>query len=227
MKILFLDEREVYGDLARLLCQQRENDVVAVKNGAQAVRALQQAMFDLVILELTVPAMPGLDLIRWVRHNLGKQIPVLALSGVLSDCSTADVLNAGADDWIRMPMSKEDFIARVNAVIRRTNISEESDDSVLVGNYLVPRGGRNIFVNNEPVKVTRKEFEIIATLFRNVGRVVPRDHLITFVWGDAGDTSSRSLDTHIYRVKNKLRLNGEHGLRLQSVYTFGYRLEKV
>ncbi|WP_081103933.1 response regulator transcription factor [Burkholderia anthina] len=227
MKILFLDERGLYGDLARLLCQQRVNDVVVVKKGAHAVRALQQAMFDLVIFELTVPVMSGLDLVRWVRHNLGKKIPVLALSGVLSDCSTADVLNAGADDWIRTPISKEDFIARVNVVMRRMNFSEESDDSVLVGSYLVPRGGRNIFVNNEPVKMTRKEFEIAATLFRNVGRVVPRHHLITFVWGDAGDTSSRSLDTHIYRVKNKLRLNGEHGLRLQSVYTFGYRLEKV
>ncbi|RQU87413.1 DNA-binding response regulator [Burkholderia cenocepacia] len=227
MKILFLDELEVYGDLSRLLCQQRENDVVVVKNGAHAVRALQQSMFDLVILELRVPAILGLDLVRWIRHNLGKKIPVVTLSGVLSDCSTADVLNAGADDWIRMPMSKEDFIARVNAVVRRANISEESDAPVSVGKYLVPRGGRNIFVDSEPVKVTKKEFEIIATLFRNVGRVVPRDHLITFVWGDAGDTSSRSLDTHIYRVKNKLRLNGEHGLVLQSVYTFGYRLERV
>lgn len=227
MKILLLDGREAYGNLSRLLLQHHGDEVTLVNDGAHAVRTLQQSMFDLVILDLITPVVSGLDVLRWIRNNLGKNITVLALSSGSAHNALIDALNAGADDCIRMPVSNEEFIARVNAFTRRTNTVEASDESILIGDYMVPRGGRNIFINGEPIKVTRKEFDIIATLFRNIGRVVPREYLIAHVWGKDCDTPSRSLDTHVYRARNKLQLNGAHGLQLLAIYTVGYRLERV
>ncbi|WP_322027988.1 response regulator transcription factor [Burkholderia sp. BCC1977] len=227
MKILILDNRESYGDLLNSLLQHHGNEVTLVKDNAYAVRTLQQSMFDLIILDLIKSAISGLDILRWIRNNFGYRVPVLTLSNGLADYSTTDALNAGADDCIRMPVSKSEFIARVNAIARRANIPSESDTSISIGDYMVPRGGRNIFIKGEPIKVTRKEFDIIATLFRNIECVVPREYLIAHVWGKDRDTTSRSLDTHIYRAKTKLGLNGAHGLSLQSIYTVGYRLERV
>ncbi|MXN79840.1 response regulator [Burkholderia sp. 4701] len=227
MKILVLGDGETYGDLSYILSQNNENTVTLVNDGAHAVRALQQAMFDLVILDLIAPGIPGLDLLYWVRNYLGQKVPILTISSGSTDNSMIDALNAGADDCIRMPISKDEIIARVNAITRRTTSPENPDCSLSIGDYTVPRGGRNIFINGEPIKVTRKEYDIVATLFRNIGRVVPREYLIAYVWGKDSDTSSRSLDTHVYRARNKLRLNGAHGLQLLSIYTVGYRLERT
>ncbi|WP_095211589.1 response regulator transcription factor [Burkholderia sp. ABCPW 11] len=227
MKILLLDSNQAHRDYVIALEKLKENDVTFATNGAQALNILRRAMFDLIILDLSSPHISGIDVLRWIRNNLGNKIPVVIFSSKSTDYSPVEALNAGADDCIKMPVSTSEFIARVNAVSRRAIAREDYDGTISVGAYVVPRGGQNIFVDGQAVKVTRMEFDIIAALFRNIGHTVPREHFITSLWGSRVDISSRSLDTHVYRAKSKLRLNGSHGFLLRSIYNLGYRLERL
>ncbi|MDF3084397.1 response regulator transcription factor [Burkholderia sola] len=225
MKILLLDSNQAYRDYSDILEQSKENNVTHANDGTQALSILRRSMFDLIILDFIPSPISGIEVLRWIRNNLGGRTPVIIL--LSRDYSLADVLNAGADDCIKMPVSTNEFVARVNAVSRRVIAREDSDGTISIGAYVIPRGGQNIFVDGQAVRVTRMEFDIIAALFRNIGHVVPREHLIASLWGSSVDMSSRSLDTHVYRAKSKLRLNGSQGLLLRSIYNFGYRLERV
>ena len=200
-------------------------ELTTAQNGESAVRLLQQAMFDLVILAWTLPNRSGQNLLHWIRTNLGHRVPVVVVANDSTEDRIAEALNAGADDFMRKSIGRVELIARVNALARRTISPRENDASIHVGNYFVPATGSCVYVNGNAVRVTKKEMDIIVVLFRNLGRIVPREHLIEAVWGHAGDTDPRLLATHVYRVRIKLKLNSENGLLLRSIYTVGYRLE--
>ncbi|AOJ11157.1 hypothetical protein WS71_29050 [Burkholderia mayonis] len=184
-------------------------------------------MVDLVILDWNVPIISGLDVLHWIRRNIGYKIPVLFLTNRLFEQNIAEALNAGADDYIVKPIGKSELIARINALTRRLHYGNEYQEAISIGTYLLNNKERCIYLKGNRILLTQKEFEIASILFINFGRVVPRDYLIKLVWGKSEDMMSRSLDTHVYRVRNKLFLCAENGVVLKSIYTIGYRLDKI
>lgn len=227
MKILVLDDDVAHADFILLILRQHAHEVHIVEDGARAVRFLEKSMVDLVILDWNVPIISGLDVLHWIRRNIGYKIPVLFLTNRLFEQNIAEALNAGADDYIVKPIGKSELIARINALTRRLHYGNEYQEAISIGTYLLNNKERCIYLKGNRILLTQKEFEIASILFINFGRVVPRDYLIKLVWGKSEDMMSRSLDTHVYRVRNKLFLCAENGVVLKSIYTIGYRLDKI
>ncbi|WP_423760387.1 response regulator transcription factor [Burkholderia sp. NLJ2] len=224
MRILVVDGDGV-SCLIPTVLREHGCEVTAVESRENAVRLLQQTMFDFVILAWIFPNGSASNMLHWIRANIGPQIPVAVLVDDSAGEKIAEALNSGADDVIRKSVGRVELVARVNALVRRTFLARGDGLSIRVGEYLIPNTGTCIYINGNPVRVTRKEMDIIVLLFRNIGRIVPRKYLIEAVWGQGGDMVSRSLDTHMYRVRNKLKLNNENGLMLRSVFSVGYKLE--
>jgi DNA-binding response OmpR family regulator len=227
MKILVLDDDAVYLEYVGVVLRGAGHEIVVVEDGARAIRVLEKTKIDFVILDWIVPMMSGLDVLRWIRHNIGDYIPVLFITNRLFDQHIAEALNAGADDYVVKPVGRSELIARVGALTRRRGRREESLDVVRVGDYVVDKRTRSVSLRGKEFNITKKEFDIAVEFFGNVGSVISRDHLVNVIWGKPVNVLSRSLDTHVYRLRNKLLLSSENGLLLKSVYTVGYRLEMV
>ena len=181
--------------------------------------------FDLLLLDWEVPDGSGRDVLRWVRSNLGHQIPVLFLTSRTAEEDLVAGLQAGADDYMTKPIRKGELIARIQALLRRTTPATGQNEDFQFGCYQVyPEQGR-IDLNQETITLAPKEFELALLLFRNPGRLFSRDVLSSAVWNREIPATSRTLDTHLSNIRRKLQLRPENGVRLSASYALGYRLE--
>lgn len=209
------------------LLREQGHDVEVSCDGEAAIRKLESSIFDLVILDWGTPLLSGMDVLKWIRQNIGGHLPVLFLTNRVFEPSLVEALNAGADDYIVKPVSGKVLLARVNANARRAKLDITNVDSFEIGGYLIDEKAGIIYFRGNEVSLTNKEFKLAAVLFKNIGCTVPRDHIFKLLWGKMESKHSRSLDTHIYRVRQKLMLHPENGIVLKLYYTIGYRLEMV
>ncbi|HDR9882608.1 TPA: response regulator transcription factor [Burkholderia cenocepacia] len=227
MNILLLEDDVAMSDFVGLTLGRNDCQVVVCRDGASAVRKLESSIFDLVILDWAAPLMSGLDVLKWIRRNIGDDLPVLFLTNRTFEQCVSEALNAGADDYILKPVGPEVLWARVKSNTRRAKPGPVLPDVIEVGNYLLDEKIKSVYLKGSKIPLTEKEFGLAAILFKNLGRAVPRDHIFKIIWGKNEDRYSRSLDTHVYRIRSKLALRPENGISLKSVYTVGYRLETV
>ncbi len=182
--------------------------------------------FDLLLLDWELPDVSGLDVLRWVRTNLGHALPVLFLTSRTQEEDLVTGLQAGADDYIEKPLRRGELIARVNAVTRRLHLNAPAqDDRFSFGGYDIHPEQGHISLNGAAVTLAPKEFELALLLFRNPGRLFSRDVLSSAVWNREIPATSRTLDTHLSNIRRKLQLRPENGVRLTASYALGYRLE--
>ncbi|CAG9273822.1 Transcriptional regulator [Burkholderia cepacia] len=196
-------------------------------NSARAIQFLRKESAKLVVLDWRIPDSNGLDLLHWIRANLGDDPVVLFLATRTLEVDVAAALDAGADEYIGKPFREIELVARVNALLRRKDRNKKNESKVEVGAYVINSLARIITIHGKIVELTAKEFALANFLFNNVGSVVSRDSLSTLAWGRTLDGTSRSLDTHIYRLRRKLALCPENGMQLSAVYTHGYRLDVI
>jgi two-component system response regulator RegX3 len=198
------------------------------EDGAKAIKAMQKDSYDLVLLDWHLPKMTGTEVLEWVREHLDWKIPVIFVTQRDSEEDLAYVLEKGADDYISKPIKPVILLARIHALLRRVRgEGGESAKPLTFGRFhFDPQGGR-LFIDDEPVALTQKEFELALFLFRNAGRLMSRSYLLENVWGHSAELNTRTLDTHISRLRKKLQLGEGSGWRLASVYHHGYRLEPV
>ncbi|WP_322014607.1 response regulator transcription factor [Paraburkholderia sp. J12] len=226
--ILSLEDDRSQAEFLELTLQDDGHEVRSFQRGAQAIRYLESETVDLLLLDWQVPDISGLDVLGWVRHRIGREMPVLFLTNRTREDELVLALNAGADDYMIKPVRPRELLARVHSLLRRAYPDAGPHGRPLeVGRYRIDLGRRFILLGDETLELTPKEFDLAALLFRNMERVMPRDTLITRIWGREPDKVSRSLDTHIHRLRTKLRLGPENGVRLRAIYTHGYRLELV
>lgn len=181
--------------------------------------------YDLLILDWQLPDIPGPDVVRWIRtHNREKlHLPIIFLTGRTDERDIVDGLSCGADDYMVKPIRRNELMARVNALLRRT-YPLVSAEVLQVGVYTIDTRVRKVSVNGKPIVLTQKEFQLMQFLFCNPNRLLSRRHILESVWGKE-NIPTRTIDTHISRLRNKLMIGPEHGFRLVSVYSLGYRLE--
>jgi DNA-binding response OmpR family regulator len=189
--------------------------------------ALRTENFDLVLLDWHLPDIDGDDVVRWLRTNIGPRVPVIFLTNRSSEDDLVEGLRAGADDYIVKPLRPLELLARVAALLRRSQIAEPANDSFDVANYRVEPAARVISLNGAAVTLAPKEFELALLFFRNQGRLMSRDVLAECVWNREIPATSRTLDTHLSNIRQKLQLRPENGVRLTSSYALGYRLELI
>jgi DNA-binding response OmpR family regulator len=203
------------------------HEITEVDSGEKAIRFLKSGPIDLVILDWQLPKMNGFEVLHWIRAQMGNDLPVLFLTSKALEVDIVRALEAGADDYVVKPYRTAEFVARVNAALRRVKQDVKSDGVMLAGNYVVDTNERVVTVVGKPIALTPKEFDLVALLFSNPGRIISRDLMATSVWGHGFDADSRTLDTHMYRIRQKLAFERGNGVRLSSVYTHGYRLDVV
>ena len=137
-------------------------------------------------------------------------------------------LKAGADDYLTKPLRRLEFLARLEALLRRSRgHGRDSDEAIEAGAFRIDLAGRTLHKDDALIELTQKEFDMVALLFRNVGRLLSRSYLLDTVWGISADVSTRTVDTHASQLRTKLGLYPEEGWRLSAVYQHGYRLERV
>ncbi|QVQ25506.1 response regulator transcription factor [Achromobacter deleyi] len=195
--------------------------------GRDLLAALRTEIFDLVLLDWHLPDIDGDDVVRWLRANIGARIPVIFLTNRSSEDDLVEGLRSGADDYIVKPMRPLELLARVAALLRRSQISEPANDAFEVARYRIEPAARTISLDGIAIPLPPKEFELALLFFRNVGRLMSRDVLAECVWNREIPATSRTLDTHLSNIRQKLSLRPQHGVRLTSSYALGYRLELI
>jgi len=194
----------------------------------ELLRRLKRETFDLVILDWQVAEISGLQLLKWIKDHLIPAPPVIMLTSRTAEHDVVQALNAGAAEYISKPFRQAELLARLNNVLRQYKQDNEGAEAILTfGNIRFDLQEGLVTVNDAPVALTLREFNLALLVFRNQGRPLSRSYLYEHLWSRDEKLSSRTLDTHIYRIRNKLQLTSEFGWVLSTVYGYGYRLEAL
>jgi len=200
--------------------------VLAFGTAAEFRRRLGAASVDAILLDWGLPDAEGPEVVEWVRQSAHSGLPVVFLTARVTEADICAGLRAGADDYVPKPPRRAELLARLSAVLRRTGAA--NSDPVLreVAPWEIDTRQRRVMLAGEEIELTDREFDLAAYLFRRPDRIVSRDALLSQVWNLGSGVATRTVDTHISRLRRKLGLDGEHGWRLTAVYQHGYRLER-
>jgi DNA-binding response OmpR family regulator len=226
-RILLVEDDEAHASAVDKSLQSSGHEIFKVGDGEAAVEFLTENLVDLVILDWVLPKMSGLDVLHWIRAHLGTGPGVLFLTSKLLEVDVVMAFEAGADAYVVKPFRLAELSARVNALLRRCKPDDASQRILRVADYVLDLSERSVLFGGKNIGLTAREFELAASLFGNLGRVISRDLLAKIAWGRQHEIASRTIDTHIYRIRQKLQLSPKNGLRLTTVYTRGYRLDEV
>ena len=194
-------------------------------NGADALREARGAHPDLVVLDLMLPGMDGLEVCRRLRTDASTAaIPIIMLTAKADEVDRVVGLELGADDYVAKPFSPKELVARVRAVLRRSRPPAESAAVLKAGTLILDAARHVVTLDARPLSLTPKEFDLLHALMESTGRVLSREQLLARVWGyaHAEEIESRTVDVHVRRLRAKL---GVEGGRIATVTGVGYRLE--
>ncbi|MCK9539292.1 response regulator transcription factor [Dokdonella sp.] len=217
-------------DMAALVSLWLEEAGYAVRwfRNAHEFRRRQGAeSVDLLLLDWMLPDATGPEVIRAIRSSANASLPVVFLTARDSEDDIVDGLDCAADDYVVKPPRQRELLARIAAVLRRHAPDGGTDDLLEVPPYRLDGVRRRISLHGNEVELTQREFDLANFLFRRHGRIVSRDALLQNVWNLSAAVSTRTVDTHVSRLRKKLDLGGANGWRLTAVYQHGYRLEQV
>ncbi len=223
MRIAALEDDVDQAQMVQQILTFAGHDCHIFVDGKSILRQLKRESYDLLVLDWQLPDLTGPEVVQWVRANLEGHIPILFLTGRADERDIVDGLSCGADDYMVKPIRRGELMARVYALLRRA-YPQLPAETFHVGVYTVDTRVREVQLRGQLVELTQKEYELALFLFRNVGRLLSRKHMLESVWGKE-NIPTRTIDTHVSRLRNKLMIRPEHGFRLVSVYSLGYRLE--
>ena len=226
MRIAILEDDPDQLALLKRWITEDGHDVHGYESGRETMKQAGRESFDLFMLDWQVPDVSGAEVLKWLRANVSKTVPVLFVTVRDSEQDIVFALENGADDYMVKPVRRQELLARVRALLRRAYPIEEQKQ-LSFPPFEIDIQRSEVRKNGAKVDLTPKEFELTVTLFRNIGRLMSRGHLQETVWGRSGDLATRTVDTHVSQVRKKLDLRPESGYRVVPVYNYGYRLEKT
>lgn len=196
-------------------------------SGKKLIAWAAKEPFDFYILDWNVQDISGLEVVQWLRENNRVTVPILFVTVRNSEADVVAALEAGADDFMVKPVRRNELVARIIALVRRSMHTKVESDEQRFPPFCVLPFSRQIFLNGQSISLTEKEFDLAYFLFKNVGKLLSRQYISETVWGHPTSTMSRTIDTHISRIRKKLSLEPNHNYRLVPIYNVGYRLERV
>lgn len=227
MRIALVDDDVHLAQAMKLWMEEQQYDVIHFQNGRDFTNALRKESFDLYVLDWVMPDFDGEQVLGWLSEQSEHDTPVIFVTQRDSEEDIAKILNQGADDYITKPVRQKELMARIAAVTRRSQSSSAQKEILESPPYRINLSSHTLYKDDKPVKLTQKEFELVAFMFKNIGRLLSRGHILSSVWGHGSEFTTRTVDTHISRIRKKLELVPEHGWKLSAIYHQGYRLEQV
>jgi two-component system response regulator RegX3 len=226
VNVLLVEDEESFVDALTIGLDREGFDVAVARDGQQAVALFAKDAFDIVLLDLMLPKMSGLDVCRAIRST--SEVPIIIVSAKGEEVDMVLMLEIGADDYVTKPYRLRELVARIRAVLRRRESHDDpmaSDDEITLGPIHMDIDARRCYVNGEEIKLRKKEFALLRLLLENPGRVLTREVLIDRVWGSdyVGDT--KTLDVHIKRLRSLIEDDPKNPEHITTVRGVGYRYE--
>jgi DNA-binding response OmpR family regulator len=225
-RILLVDDEQSIQTLLSYPLRKDGYHVTSALDGGEALQRFEEGRFDLVILDLMLPRLDGVEVCRHLRSR--SQVPIIMLTAKGSESDKVAGLEVGADDYITKPFSMREFRSRVKAALRRSRMGgePEEDGAIDCGELTIDFDRRMVTLRSEEIKVTYVEFEILGALARSPGRVLTRETLLEHVWGDSEYRDPRTVDVHIRHLREKLEQDPKEPEFLFTVRGVGYRFKE-
>lgn len=227
MRIALLEDDPVHTITIATWLREAGHDVHTYSSARDLKREVGRESFDVFLLDWILPEESGEDVLHWLREQRGESVPIIFITARKAEEDIVAVLSAGADDYMVKPVRRAEMLSRIAAVWRRSQPRSREQDVVEHPPYRFELTTHRALRNGEPIELTEKEFNLAVFLFRNLGRLLSRGHLLEAVWGRNASVATRTVDTHVSRVRSKLELRPENGFRLTPAYNYGYRLESL
>ena len=217
-KILVADDESRFRKLVVGFLKKDGHEIIEASDGNEALNVLAaEPNIDLAVLDIMMPYINGLELCKIIKEQIG--IPVLILTAKSEDDDQISSFMSGADDYISKPVNFSILLLRIHSLLRRTS---EKVENIHYGNIIIDLNSHNVKINNIPIELTRKEFEILVFLIENKNKVLSREEIKNKVWEDNNFTDLRSVDTHIKNLRMKL---GENGDMVKTIRGYGYKID--
>ena len=227
MRIALLEDDPDQSELVTRWLESAGHTVSRNATGSEFLRGARRDSYDAYILDWIVPDLSGIEVLKKLRTEMNDDTPAIVTTVKDEERSIVRALREGADDYLVKPVRRAELVARIDAVCRRatgTSAAEAPDTTP----YEMDSARNVAILRGEEISLTNREFELALFLFRNAGKVLSRNHILEAIWGIESDNlSTRTVDTHVSRLRKKMQLGDDNGWRLSSVYQHGYRFEST
>lgn len=228
MRVAILEDDPDQAELTRLWLTHAEHTVDCYPDATTFLRAVRRDSFDLYVLDWVLPDLSGIEVLGKLRREMDDHTPVVIATAKDEERSVVRGLEEGADDYLIKPIRQAELTARVSAVLRRARGGTADEEQLDVAPYELDAAAKTLQLNGEKLSLTNREFQLALFFFRNAGKMVSRSHMLEAIWGiENKSVSTRTVDTHVSRLRKKLGLCAENGWVLSAVYQHGYRMERV
>lgn len=225
-RILIVDDEPSITEFVSYAMQKEGYETDVASDGETALKMLEEKHYDLFVLDIMLPGIDGYDLCRRIRAKM--DTPILFLSARDSELNKVVGLELGADDYLAKPFGVRELMARTRALLRRSqpNDSLSSASEICAGGITLDEDAHTANGNKGPIDLTPREFELLACLMHNAGKVVSREDLLHDAWGWEFITETKTVDTHIKRLRDKIEAAGYDPKLVETVRGYGYRFKK-
>jgi two-component system response regulator RegX3 len=227
-KILIVEDEISFSEALAFLLGKEGFEVSVAEDGQQAIDKFNKEGADLILLDLMIPVISGIEVCRTIRTT--SQVPIIMLTAKDAEIDKVVGLELGADDYVTKPYSSRELIARIKAVLRRGIVDDSLDGASgvhVVAGIKLDTGKHQVTINGQIVSLPLKEFELLEFLMRNAGRVLTRSQLIDRVWGGDYYGDTKTLDVHIKRLRAKVEVDPANPVLIQTIRGLGYKLENA
>ncbi len=223
-RIAALDDDPLHLEMMQRVVQGAGHICRTHATSASLMQDMRRETFDLLIVDWELPDISGPEVVQWVRAQEGLDLPILFITHRSEESDIVAGLACGADDFMVKPVRVGELTARIQALLRRA-YPQSQDDVQAFGPYRFTASIQSLEFNGQPVELTHREYALALLLFQNEGRLMSRDHLRDAIWGQSAEVLSRSLDTHISRLRQLLNLRPGQQYAISAIYGYGYRLD--
>jgi len=227
MKIAILDDEPIQTEFISQLLTSDGHVCEVFNSSKELLAALNIDHYDLLILDWLIPELNGLEVLFLVRDKIAPNLPVLFVTGRSNSADIVEILEAGADDYMIKPFGSKELVGRVNALIRRVYSDKKINDKIIFDDFVFDVPSCLLYRAGQSIELTQKEFDIALLLFGNLGQSVSRAFIRDKIWLTNIEITSRTIDTHMSRIRSKLKLTPENGYQLIPIHGYGYSLKKL
>jgi two-component system, OmpR family, response regulator RegX3 len=225
LRIALLEDDDDQAQLLKLWLTEADHVCNTFASSRLFLKEIARESYDLFLLDWEIPDLSGFEVLTWVRENVEARVPVMFVTARVEERDIVAALDAGADDYLIKPLRKLELTARLAALERRARRDTSDGDILDFPPYRIDTRAHAIRRDGLAIELTQKEYDLTVFLFRHIGQLVSRGHVLETIWGLSREINTRTVDTHVSRIRAKLGLADGSPWRLNSVYLYGYRLE--